>query len=66
MLLSFDYLYEFVMFYLFSFLFFQKAENNRLKKKPVGKNIVLLLLLLLLLLFLLKIGLIGPVGQQIN
>ena len=40
MLLGFGCLYKFVMFYFF---FFQKAENNRLKKKPVGKNFVILI-----------------------
>ena len=40
--------------------FFQKAENNRLKKVcwPKYCNIVIL--------FLLKIGSVGPVGQQIH
>ena len=38
MLLSFGYLYKFVMFYFF--FFFQKAENNRLRKNPVGQNFV--------------------------
>ena len=37
MLLRFGYLYTF--FYVL-FLFFQKAENNRLKKNPVGQNFV--------------------------
>ena len=53
MLLGFGYLYKFVMFYFF--FFFQKAENNRLEKFC---NIIFL--------FLLKIGLGGPVDQQIN
>ena len=57
MLLGFGYLYKFVIFY---FLFFSKAENNRLKKKPVGQNFVILFLVLL------KIGSVGPVDQQIN
>ena len=54
MILSFGYLKKFVMFYFF---FFQKAE---IKKKPIGKfcNIIFL--------FLLKIGPVGPVDQQIN
>ena len=39
MLLGFGYLYKFAMFY---FLFFQKAENNRLKKKSVGQSFVIL------------------------
>ena len=64
MLLGFGYLYELVMFILFLF-FKKKAENNRLKK-PVDQNLVILLLLLLLLLFLLKMGSVGPVEQQIN
>ena len=42
MLLGFGYLYNFVMFYFF--LFFQKAENNRFKKIPVGQNFVILFL----------------------
>ena len=57
MLLGFGYLYKFVIFY---FLFFSKAENNRLNKKPVGQNFVILFLVLL------KIGSVGPVDQQIN
>ena len=57
MLLGFGYLYKFVIFY---FLFFSKVENNRLKKKPVGQNFVILFLVLL------KIGSVGPVDQQIN
>ena len=32
-------IYMFVMFYFF---FLQKAENNRLKKKPVGLHFVIL------------------------
>ena len=39
MLLRFGYLYKFVMF---CFFFFQKAENNRLKKLTVGQNFVIL------------------------
>ena len=47
MLLRCGYLYKFVMFFLFVclfvlLLFFQKAENNRLKKKPVDQNFVIL------------------------
>ena len=38
--LSFGYLYKFVMFYFL--FFFQKAENNRLRKNPVGQNFVTL------------------------
>ena len=45
MLLGFGYLYKFAMFYLFVF-FFQKAENNRLKKASWSKsgNIIFLFL----------------------
>ena len=59
MLLGFGYLYKFDMFF-FSYYFFQKAENNRLKKISWPKfcNIVFL--------FLLKIGSGGPVDQQIH
>ena len=55
MVLSFGYLKKFVMFYFF--FFFQKAE---IKKKPTGNfcNIIFL--------FLLKIGSVGPLDQQIN
>ena len=35
MLLSFVYLYKFIMFYFL--VFFQKAENNRLKKASLQK-----------------------------
>ena len=54
MLLGFAYLYKFVMFF---FCFFQKAENNRLKKNSWPKfcNIFL---------FLIKIGSVGLVDQQ--
>ena len=57
MLLGFGYLHKFVKFYFLSF--FQKAENNRLKKASWPKfcNIIL---------FLLKIGSVEPVDQQIN
>ena len=41
--------------------FFQKAENNSLKEKPVGHYFVILFFL-----FLLKVGSAGPVDQQIN
>ena len=34
MLLGFDYLHKFVMFY---FLFFSKAEKNRIKKDQLAK-----------------------------
>ena len=42
--LGFGYLYKFVMFYFF---FFQKAENNRLKKASWSKfcNIIFIFLL---------------------
>ena len=46
---------------MFYFFFLQKAENNRLKKKQVGQDFVILLPL-----FLLKVGSVGPVDQQIN
>ena len=60
MLLGFGYLYKFSMFYLFFVFFFQKAENNILKKaiRPKFCSIAFL--------FLLKIGSVGPVDQQIN
>ena len=53
MLFGFGYLYKFATFCFFFFLFFQKAENNRLKKASCSKfcNIIFL--------FLLKIGLVG-------
>ena len=44
-------IYMFVVFYFF---FLQKAENSKLKKKPVGHQ------------FLLKVGSTGHVDQQIN
>ena len=58
MLLGFSYLYNFVMFCFF--FFFQKTENDRLKNDiwPKFCNIIFL--------FLLKIGSVGPVDQQIN
>ena len=37
MLLGFGYLYKFAMFYYF---FFQKAENNRLRKSQLVKIIL--------------------------
>ena len=43
MLPGFGYLYKFVMFYYI--YFFQKAENNRLKKKSVRQNFVILFFL---------------------
>ena len=57
MLLGFNYLYKFVMFYVF---FLQKAEDNRLKKSSWPKfcNIILL--------FLLKLGLFEPSDKQID
>ena len=56
MLLGFG-IYMFVMFYSF---FLQKAESNRLKKTSWPKfcNITFF--------FLLKVGSVGPVDQQIN
>ena len=60
MLLGLGYFYKFVMFY-FLFFFSQKAESNRFKKKPVVQNFVILFFK-----FLLKIGSVGPVDQQIN
>ena len=55
MLLGFGYLYKFMFLF-----FFQKAENNRLKKASWSKfcNIIFL--------FLLKVGSVGPVDQHIN
>ena len=52
MFLGFGYLHKLVIHY---FLFFQKAEKNRLKKSNLQQfcNIIFL--------FLLKIGLVGPV-----
>ena len=47
----------FPFFVLFVF-FLEKAENNRLKEKPKLCDIIFL--------FLLKVGLVGEVGQQIN
>ena len=41
-------LYLFVKFVIFYFFFFQKVENNRLKNKSVGKNLVILFFLSLL------------------
>ena len=58
MLLGFGYLYVCYVLFLF---FFQKAENNRLKKKPVGLYCVILFFRILL-----KVGLVGPVDQHIN
>ena len=39
MLLGFGSLFQIVMFCFF--FFFQKAENNRLKKMPAGQNFVI-------------------------
>ena len=50
-------IHMFVKFYFFSLL---KAENNILKK-PVGQNVVIPFVL-----FLLKVGSVRPVDQQIN
>ena len=57
MLLGFGYLYKFVILHFL--YFFQKAENNRLKKASWPK-------LCNIFLFLLKAGSVGPVDQQIN
>ena len=59
MLLGFGSLYKFVMFFFFKLLF-QKAESNRTTKASWPKfcNIIFL--------FLLKLGSLGPVDQQIN
>ena len=59
MLLGYGYLYKFLMLYFF--IFFFKKQKIIDKKKPVGQNFVISFFL-----FLLKIGLIGPVDQQIN
>ena len=58
MLLGFGYLYKFAMFYFF---FFQKAENNRLKKKNSWLKFCNVISL-----FLFKIGSVSPLDQQIN
>ena len=50
--------YILFLFFLLFFFFLEKAENNRLKEKPKICDIIFL--------FLLKIGLVGEVGQQIN
>ena len=50
MLLGFGYFY----------VSYEKAENNRLKKKLFGQTFVILFFALL------KVGLVGPVDQQIN
>ena len=57
MLLGFGYLFKFAMFY---FLFFKKQKRIDLKKASWPKfcNTIFL--------FLLKIGSVGPVEQQIN
>ena len=47
--------------YVCYFLFLQKAENNRLKKNPVGQNFVIIFFF-----FLLKVGSVDPTVQQIN
>ena len=57
MLLGFGYLYKIVMFYFF--LFFSKSIKQWIKKKKWPKFCTIFL-------FLLKIGLVGPVDQQIN
>ena len=58
MLLNFGYLYKFIMFHFL--LVFQKAEKKILKKASWPKlcNIIFL--------FLLKVGSVEPVDQQIN
>ena len=56
MFLGFDYLYKFVVLCLF--FFFQKAENNRLKK-PFSQNFILFL-------FLRKIESVGPVDNRLT
>ena len=53
MLLGFDYVYKFAMFYFF-FFFFQKAENNRLKKSQLVK--IFLFFFFFFFLILLRIG----------
>ena len=58
MLLSLGYLYKFVVFYFFIF-FFQKAENNRLKKSSWPKFCSIFLCFLI-------VGSAGPIDQQIN
>ena len=60
MLLGLGYFYKFVMFY-FLFFFLKKQKVIDLKKKPVVQNFVILFFK-----FLLKIGSVGPVDQQIN
>ena len=59
MLLGFSHFWKLVMFYFFLFFVFQKAEY-RLYKSQLARfcNIIFL--------FLLKIGSVGPVDQQIN
>ena len=56
--LGFGCFYKFVMFYFLLF-FFQKAENNRLKKASWPKFCDVFL-------FFLKVESVGPVDQQIN
>ena len=59
--LGFGCLYKFVMFY--SSYFFQKAENNRLKKANWPNFVIFCNIIFL---FLHKIESVGPVDQQIN
>ena len=58
MVLGFVYLYK-ICYVLFYFIF-QKAENNKFKKNASWSKFCNIIL------FLLKIGSIGPVDQQIN
>ena len=48
------------IFVTFYFFFLQKVENNRLKKNSWSKFCIIIFL------FLLKVGSVGPVNQQIN
>ena len=57
MFLGFGYLYIFMFYFLF---FYEKAKNNRQKKASWQKKFNIIFL------FLLKIGSVGPVDQQIN
>ena len=58
MLLGFGYLYKFFMFYFSLFVKKQKIIDLKNASWPKFCNIIFL--------FLLKIGLVGPVDQQIN
>ena len=57
MLLGFGYLYKFIFYYYY---FFQKAENSRLKKKPVGQSFVIFFC------FCLKQGRLGPQTNKLT